>query len=88
MVYRSDECSLATKAYNVEQIGGSAMLLVSRDDTFESKLNYDDSLSKVENIPTAIIRKVDGDLIKDFIKTNPSLFARINMLIKFESVCL
>ena len=62
------------------------MLLVSRDETFESKLNYDDSLSKVENIPTAIIRKVDGDSIKDFINSNPNLFSRINMLIKFEAV--
>jgi len=62
------------------------MLLVSRDETFETKLNYDDPLAKVENIPTVIIRKSDGDTIKDFIKTFPSLFSRINMLINFENV--
>ena len=28
------------------------MLLVSRDETFETKLNWDDALAKVENIPT------------------------------------
>ena len=64
------------------------MLLVSRDETFESKLNYDDSLSKVEDIPTAIIKKSDGDTIKDFIKASPNLFSRINMLIKFENVSI
>jgi len=62
------------------------MLLVSRDETFESKLNVDDSLSKIDSIPTAIIRRSDGESIKEFIKQYPSLFARINMLIKFESV--
>ena len=62
------------------------MLLVSDDQTFKNYLNYDDVFGKVENLPTVIIRKSDGDIIKDFIRMNKDLYDSIHMLIGFNSV--
>ncbi len=62
------------------------MLLVTRDESFEDIYNYDDIMGKVEDIPTAVIRKSDGDTIKDYIKSNPNEVTNIHMLIKFKSV--
>jgi len=62
------------------------MLLVSIDETFEDINNYDDFMGKVEDIPTAVIRKSDGDIIKDFIKMQPDKYKLIHMVMKFKSV--
>jgi hypothetical protein len=69
-------------------MGGKAMLLVSDDETYGDLYNYDDILGKVEDIPTAIIRKSDGNIIKDFIKTKPEQYQSIHMVMKFASVII
>jgi hypothetical protein len=86
LVDSDGKCPLANKAYNVQNIGGSVMLLVSRDDGFEANINKDDYYGKAEDIPTMIIKNSDGNKLKDFITKNPSLYSRINMLVKFESI--
>jgi len=69
-------------------MGGSAMLLVSHDESFLSKINNEININllKISNITTVIIRKSDGDIIKRFIQDYPSQFSRVNMNIKFESI--
>ena len=67
-------------------MGGKAMLLVTNDEGFNEISNYDDTTSKVEDIPTAIIRKSDGDIIKDYIRMNPSNYKDVIMTMQFHSV--
>jgi len=78
---------------NVELIGGYVMLLVSQDENYEIETNLEndnisDNLSaqKLPTIPTMIIKKSEGEIIKEFIKSYPSLFSMINLFIKFEYV--
>jgi len=62
------------------------MLLVTQDVFFDEINNYDDSMGKVEDIPTAIIRKADGEIIKEFIRNNPMQYQNVHMVMKFKSV--
>lgn len=83
------DCTWAKKAYHVEMMGGSAMLLVTSGEDFEEENNYDDLIGKVEDIPTAIIKKSTGDVIKNYIKDKKSSYDKnlIHMVMKFKSVC-
>ncbi len=62
------------------------MLLNTVDETFEDILNYDDIMGKVEDIPTAVVRKSDGNTIKDFIRLNLEKGKKIKFVMKFISV--
>lgn len=77
---------MAKKAYHTEVNGGAAMLLASRDESFEDDLNFDAPTGKVEHIPTLIIKKSDADILKDFITKNPDQYESVHMYIKFENV--
>jgi len=84
----SGDCTLAKKAYNVENMGGKAMLLVMNEENFGDLYNYDDPMGKVEDIPTVIITKSSGDIIKDYITVRPQEKDNIHMVIKFGTVIL
>lgn len=57
------------------------MILVSNDETFKYFDNIDDKLGERVDIPTVIIKKSTGDLLKDYLKKNPQ--ARLTISAKF-----
>jgi FlaA1/EpsC-like NDP-sugar epimerase len=48
------------------------MILVSNDESYKYFDNVDDKLGERVDIPTVIIKKSTGDLLKDYIKKNPN----------------
>lgn len=59
------------------------MLLISDDKSFKDHHNVDDKLGDRVNIATVILRKSEGDEIKNFIKNNPK--NKVVMSIKYTS---
>ena len=72
LVDHSLGCKYAEKAYNVQQRGGSVMLLVSDSNYLNDEYNIDDPIGYKINIPSIIITKNIGDIIKEWIKENPN----------------
>ena len=60
------------------------MILVSNDETFKYFDNVDDKLGERVDIPTIIVNKSTGDLLKDYIKKNKE--SKITMSVKFTGV--
>jgi hypothetical protein len=48
------------------------MILVSDDETYKYLDNVDDKLGERVDIPTVIIKKSTGDLLKNYLKKNPN----------------
>lgn len=57
------------------------MILVSDDETFKYFDNVDDKLGERVDIPTVILKKSTGELLKDYIKKNPN--AKVTISAKF-----
>ena len=60
------------------------MILVSDDDSFKDSLNSEDKLGERVEITTIIIKKKDGDIIKDYFRQNPN--NDVSMSVKFNSI--
>ncbi len=58
------------------------MLLVSNDRTFKDFRNIDDQLGNRVDIPTVIIRKDEGDEIRNFLSANTN--EKVVISIKFS----
>lgn len=57
------------------------MILVSNDETYKYLENVDDKLGERVDIPTVIIKKSTGDLLKDYLKKNQN--SKVTMSAKF-----
>jgi hypothetical protein len=62
--------------------GGRVMLLVSSDRTFQESKNVDDQLGSRVDIPTVIIKKDEGDEIRQYMSLNQG--EKVVMSIKFS----
>jgi len=60
------------------------MILVSNDESFKIYDNVDDKLGEKVDIPTVIIKKSTGDILKDYIKKNKQ--SKITLSVKFSGV--
>lgn len=60
------------------------MILVSNDETFKYFDNVDDKLGERVDIPTVIVKKSTGDVLKDYIKKNNQ--AKVTISVKFSGV--
>ena len=60
------------------------MILVSNDETFKYFDNVDDKLGERVDIPTIIVKKSTGDILKEYIKKNKQ--SKITMSVKFTGV--
>jgi hypothetical protein len=59
------------------------MLLVSDKNILHEELNVDDKYGSRIDIPTVIIKKDDGDIMKRFIRENPN--TQILLSVRFET---
>ena len=84
-VDHSTNCSYAHKAANVQKRGGSLMLIALDSNILEEEYNIDDPTEFV-NIPTIIISKDFGDIIRNFTKFNNNTNEYITISIKFTRV--
>ena len=84
LVDHSLECKYAEKAYNVQRRGGSVMLLVSDSNNINEEYNIDDPIGNKVHIPSIIINKETGNIIKEFIREKPN--ENIIVSIKFSGV--
>ena len=66
-VDHSTDCSYAHKAINVQNTNGKVMLIASDSNIIEEEYNIDDLIEK-PSIPTIIITKDFGDIIKEYVK--------------------
>jgi len=84
-VDHSIDCSYAHKAVNVQKKGGRVMLIASDSNILEEEYNVDDPTESV-SIPTIIITKDFGDIIREHnkLKKDKNEFIVIN--IKFSGV--
>lgn len=60
------------------------MILVSDDETYKPLENVDDKLGERVDIPTVIIKKSTGDILKDYIKKNSQ--SKVTISVKFTGV--
>jgi len=87
MVDRGD-CSFVLKSKHIQDIGGEVALVVNNDDV-DPRLIFmdkDNTSTQKVHIPTILISKADGDIIKSFWKENVknSIIPEIYISIKFE----
>ena len=66
-VDHSNDCSYAHKAINVQNMLGKVMLIASDSNIIEEEYNIDDAIEK-PSIPTIIITKDFGDIIREYSK--------------------
>ena len=66
-VDHSTDCSYAHKAVNVQNTNGKVMLIASDSNIIEEEYNVDDLIEK-PTIPTIIITKDFGDIIREYVK--------------------
>ena len=66
-VDHSTDCSYAHKAINVQNTNGKVMLIASDSNIIEEEYNVDDLIEK-PTIPTIIITKDFGDIIREYVK--------------------
>ena len=62
-------CSYANKAINVQNSNGKVMLLASDSNIIDEEFNVDDFIEK-PSIPSIIITKDFGDIIREYYKYN------------------
>jgi hypothetical protein len=74
---------MTKQAYNVKARGGKIMLLVSDDRSFKDHYNVDDQIGDRVNIATVIIKKDEGEEIRNFLYQNTH--EHVVMSIKFTS---
>ena len=67
LVDHSTDCSYAHKAINVQNTNGKVMLIASDSNIIEEEFNVEDPIEK-PSIPTIIIAKDFGDIIKEYYK--------------------
>lgn len=67
------ECTFVTKVRNIEKLGVKAAIIVDdREEYSENLIMADDGTGHSINIPSFMIRKRDGNIIKDVVINNPS----------------
>ena len=81
--YSSTNCEYTQKAFNVKARGGKIMLLIDDNNILNDEYNVDDQLSNRIDIPTVIIPKSVGEIIKQSISQPGS--DKLIMSIKFLS---
>jgi RNase P/RNase MRP subunit p29 len=65
-------CTFVAKVRNIENLGIKMAIVVdNRDEESESLVMSDDGTGHSVHIPSFIIRKSDGKIIKDHIKNDP-----------------
>ena len=84
-VDHSIDCSYAHKAANVQRKGGRVMLIASDSNILEEEYNVDDPTEMV-SIPTIIIEKDFGDIIREYTKFKKDTNDYIVISIKFTGV--
>ena len=84
-VDHSIDCSYAHKAANVQRRGGRLMLIASDSNILEEEYNVDDPTEMV-SIPTIIIEKDFGDIIREYTKFKKDTNDYIVISIKFTGV--
>ncbi|CAG9335006.1 unnamed protein product [Blepharisma stoltei] len=77
-------CSFVVKVRNAQNIGASAVLIMNNvDGSIDPITMIDDGTAGNIDIPSLLITKADGDLIKDYIKKE-SFQTRVALSISFE----
>ena len=72
MLVDRGECTFVTKVRNIEKLGVKlAMIVDDREESSESLIMADDGTGHSINIPSFIIRKKDGNIIKSFVINDP-----------------
>ena len=84
-VDHSIDCSYAHKASNVQKKGGRVMLIASDSNILEEEYNVDDP-TEIVTIPTIIIEKDFGDIIREYTKAKKDTNEFIVISIKFSGV--
>ena len=84
-VDHSIDCSYARKAANVQRKGGRLMLIASDSNILEEEYNVDDPTEMV-SIPTIIISKDFGDIIREYTKLKKDTNEYMVLSIKFSGV--
>lgn len=84
-VDHSIDCSYAHKAVNVQKKGGRVMLIASDSNILEEEYNVDDPTESV-SIPTIIIAKDFGDIIREYTKLKQDKNEHIVISMKFSGV--
>ena len=84
-VDHSIDCTYAHKAVNVQKKGGRVMLIASDSNILEEEYNVDDPTENVF-IPTIIIAKDFGDIIREYTKLKQDKKEYIVISIKFSGV--
>lgn len=80
-------CTFVTKTRNVQNVGGHLAIIVNNNDTpLEQIIMVDDGTARDISIPSVLISQSDGEMIKSFIRENPSLYEHIIIAIEFEIV--
>ena len=84
-VDHSIDCSYAHKASNVQLRGGRIMLISSDSNILEEEYNVDDPTESVR-IPTVIVTKDFGDIIREYVKLKQDTKEFIVLSMKFSGV--
>lgn len=67
------ECTFTTKVRNIEKLGVKlAIIIDDREESSENLIMADDGTGHSINIPSFIIRKKEGNIIKSFVINDPS----------------
>jgi hypothetical protein len=67
------ECTFVTKVRNIEKLGVKLAIIVDdREEVSESLIMADDGSGHSINIPSFIVRKKDGNIIKSFVINDSS----------------
>lgn len=81
------QCSFVTKSFYSQLIGSKLCIIVDdRDENIEEIMMIDDGFGYNIHIPTVMVGKKEGDIIKNFMNTNPN--HTITMSMQFEMVIL
>ena len=78
-------CTFVTKVRNIEKLGVHMGIIIHNNyEESENLIMSDDGSGNTVNIPSFIIRKKDGDIIKDTLKTskNSSIIIRSDLEIQ------
>lgn len=83
-------CTFVTKARNVQRVGGLFAIIVNyHDEDIDQLILTDDGTGSDIYIPTVLISKKDGDLIKKYMLDNrnsPASLKNIFLQIEFKMV--
>jgi len=83
-------CTFVTKARNVQRVGGLFALIVNNnDEDIDKHVLFDDGTGSDIYIPTALISKKDGEMLKNYMLVNrnsPAALKNIILSIEFKMV--